>query len=214
MIVIAAAQDFLGKSPMKGTETARKWMIQKGEPSVIHFPDEICSSFLSGYKCFRQTYDLAHPDYRNEILICFLHTALALFSSWLKQTGATEHGLTIPRKKDLVMKFLNDVHEFCNKERSVSFYAERCCLSPKYFAKLITDAMGKKPGDIIKENVILEAKVLLIAKSYSIQQVSDKLNFPNPSFFCKYFKAATGTSPRKYQLHGEKVTEDVKDSTL
>lgn len=214
MIVIAAAQDFLGKSPMKGTETARKWMIQKGEPSVIHFPDEICSSFLSGYKCFRQTYDLAHQDYRNEILICFLHTALALFSSWLKQTGETEHGLTIPRKKDLVMKFLNDVHEFCNKERSVSFYAERCCLSPKYFAKLITDAMGKKPGDIIKDNVILEAKVLLIAKSYSIQQVSDKLNFPNPSFFCKYFKAATGTSPRKYQLHGEKITEKPKDSTL
>lgn len=214
MIVIAAAQDFLGKSPMKGTETARKWMIQKGEPSVIHFPDEICSSFLSGYKCFRQTYDLAHQDYRNEILICFLHTALALFSSWLKQTGETEHGLSIPRKKDLVMKFLNDVHEFCNKERSVSFYAERCCLSPKYFAKIITDAMGRKPGDIIKDNVILEAKVLLIAKSYSIQQVSDKLNFPNPSFFCKYFKAATGTTPRKYQLRGEKATDKFKDSTL
>lgn len=112
------------------------------------------------------------------------------------------------------MKFLNDVHEFCNKERSVSFYAERCCLSPKYFAKIITDAMGRKPGDIIKDNVILEAKVLLIAKPYSIQQVSDKLNFPNPSFFCKYFKAATGTTPRKYQLRGDKVSEDAKDSTL
>ena len=67
---------------------------------------------------------------------------------------------------------------------------------------------------IIKDNVILEAKVLLIAKSYSIQQVSDKLNFPNPSFFCKYFKAATGTTPRKYQLRGDKVSEDAKDSTL
>ena len=132
----------------------------------------------------------------------------------LAETDGRNRARTLDSEKDLVMKFLNDVHEFCNKERSVSFYAERCCLSPKYFAKIITDAMGRKPGDIIKDNVILEAKVLLIAKSYSIQQVSDKLNFPNPSFFCKYFKAATGTTPRKYQLRGDKVSEDAKDSTL
>ena len=51
------------------------------------------------------------------------------------------------------MKFLNDVHEYCGVERSVTFYAERCCLSPKYFARLVTESLGKKPGDIIKENV-------------------------------------------------------------
>ena len=148
---------------------------------MIHFPDEICSSFLSGYKCFRQTYDLAHQDYRNEILICFLHTALALFSSWLKQTGETELGLSIPRKKDLVMKFLNDVHEFCNKERSVSFYAERCCLSPKYFAKIITDAMGKKPGDMVQFGGLMGyAPVMGISKFKADEFVARGGKIPAP----------------------------------
>lgn len=68
--------------------------------------------------------------------------------------------------------------------------------------------MGKKPGDIISDNVILEAKVLLISKTLSVQQVSDKLNFPNSSFFCKYFKSATGCSPRQYQLFGEEALKE------
>ncbi len=35
--------------------------------------------------------------------------------------------------------------------------------------------------------VILEAKSLLGNKNFSVQQISDMMNFPNPSFFGKYF---------------------------
>ena len=73
------------------------------------------------------------------------------------------------------------------------------------FARFITEQMGKKPGEIIKSSVILEAKVMLVSNDLSVQQVSDKLHFPNASFFCKYFKSATGCSPRQYQMYGEKA---------
>lgn len=206
IIIFTTSNDLLSKSPLKGAETVRKWLIQHGGPVVIHLGEELCGTYVNSYRSFRKAYELAAMEYHPEILMSFTHTALALLATWLTKEVNSSNAVAVPRKKELVLKFLSDVHEFCNVNRSVSFYAEKCCLSPKYFARLITEALGKKPGDIIKENVILEAKVMLISKSYSVQQVSDKLNFPNSSFFCKYFKAATGCSPRKYQLNGEKAT--------
>lgn len=206
IVIFTTSNDLLTKSPLKGSETTRKWLVQQGGPVMLHLGEETCRIFVDNYRCFRKIYELSAQEYRPEILISFTHTSMAMIASWITRNGSSSNDITIPRKKEIVLKFLNDVHEFCSVDRSVSFYAERCCLSPKYFARLITEALGKKPGDIIKENVILEAKVMLISKSYSVQQVSDKLNFPNSSFFCKYFKAATGCSPRKYQLNGEKAT--------
>lgn len=40
---------------------------------------------------------------------------------------------------------------------------------------------------------------MLKSNKYTVQQVSDLLNFANASFFGKYFKAVVGCSPRKYQ---------------
>lgn len=210
-IMIATSKDFLGKSPLKGAETARKWLLQKGSPTTIHLPQRYCDIFLDNYRCFKKSYAIAEPDYRVEVLISFMYTLFALLSSFIVNSGIPDYSVTIPRKKDIMLRFLNDVHVHCGRERSVTFYAEQCCLSPKYFARIITETLGKKPGDIIKENVIVEAKVMLATKSYTIQEVCNKLNFPNASFFCKYFKSATGCSPRHYQIYGEHGKKEDKD---
>lgn len=207
IIVIATSHEFFGKSPMRGSVTVRKWLIQNGEPAVLRFSEEYFNLLVDGYRCFRRAYELADKEFRPEIIMSFLHANMSMVASWIVKSGIREKSTTIPRKKDIMLKFLNDVHEFCGTERSVSFYAERCFLSPKYFARIITEMLGKKPGDVIKDNVILEAKVLLVSRSYSVQQVSDKLKFPNSSFFCKYFKSAAGCSPRQYQLHGEAASK-------
>ena len=47
--------------------------------------------------------------------------------------------------------------------------------------------------------VILEAKALLKSRKYTIQQISNMLNFANQSFFGKYFKDKVGCSPPAYQ---------------
>ena len=43
----------------------------------------------------------------------------------------------------------------------------------------------------IDELVILEAKALLNSSSMNIQEIADRLNFANQSFFGKYFKHYT-----------------------
>ena len=75
------------------------------------------------------------------------------------------------------------------------------------FEKQIWDAACVLRGNLdasewIKDAVILEAKAMLRKGSYTVQQVSLALNFPNQSFFGKYFKSAVGMSPRQYQQEG------------
>ena len=58
---------------------------------------------------------------------------------------------------------------------------------------------GRHAGDWIRDYVILEAKALLKSRKYTIQQISDMLNFANQSFFGVYFKKEVGCSPKAYQ---------------
>ena len=61
---------------------------------------------------------------------------------------------------------------------------------------------GKKALQIIQENVVAEAVALLKEGKYNVQQISDLLHFPSPSYFCRYFRKAAGKTPRAYMLEG------------
>lgn len=52
---------------------------------------------------------------------------------------------------------------------------------------------------IIDRHVILEIKALLQSTSLSIQEISNRLSFPDQSFFGRYFKKHTGKSPLQYR---------------
>lgn len=103
------------------------------------------------------------------------------------------------RQSQVFERFISLVQENCTAQREISFYADRLCLTPKYMSQLVLKTSGRYASHWIRDFVILEAKALLKSGKYTVQQVADKLNFSNASFFGKYFKAATGMTPRKYQ---------------
>ncbi|MDE5552524.1 MAG: helix-turn-helix domain-containing protein, partial [Muribaculaceae bacterium] len=51
----------------------------------------------------------------------------------------------------------------------------------------------------INRYIILEAKVMLSSTNMNVQQIAEELNFPSQSFFGKYFKKATGVSPKDFR---------------
>lgn len=64
---------------------------------------------------------------------------------------------------------------------------------------VIRETSGQTVMQWINQAVILEAKVLLKHSNLLVFQISDELNFPNPSFFSKFFKRMTGMTPAEYQ---------------
>ena len=100
---------------------------------------------------------------------------------------------------NLVERFIELVQDHYREERLIGFYANKLCITPKYLSKLVKEHTGRSAGEWIENHVILEARALLQSSDKTIQQIAVLLNFPNQSFFGKYFKRATGMSPKQYR---------------
>lgn len=103
------------------------------------------------------------------------------------------------RRTIYVNEFMQLVHEYHVRERSLTFYAQRLFISPKYLSLIIKECTGHSATEVIDSFVILEAKNMLRFSGKNIQQIAYDLNFPNQSSFGKYFKHLTGMSPSEYQ---------------
>lgn len=103
------------------------------------------------------------------------------------------------RKEYIFERFYEALVESYQSERSVKFYADQLCLTPKHLSGVVKEVSGKTVGEWVDELVILEAKALLNSSSMNIQEIADRLNFANQSFFGKYFKHYTGMSPKEYR---------------
>ena len=102
-------------------------------------------------------------------------------------------------KNSIVEHFMELVQEHYREQRLIGFYADKLCVTPKYLSKLVKDHTGRSAGEWIESHVILEARAMLHSSDMTIQQIAVLLNFPNQSFFGKYFKRATGLSPKQYR---------------
>ncbi len=107
-------------------------------------------------------------------------------------------------KNNIVERFIELVQEHYREERLIGFYADKLCITPKYLSKLVKENTGRAAGDWIENHVILEARAMLQSSEMSIQQIASSLNFANQSFFGKYFKRATGLSPKQYRQNRAK----------
>lgn len=102
-------------------------------------------------------------------------------------------------KNSIVERYIELVQKHYREERIIGFYADKLCITPKYLSKLVKEHTGRSAGEWIENYVILEARAMLQSSDMTIQQIASSLNFPNQSFFGKYFKRATGLSPKQYR---------------
>ncbi len=96
-------------------------------------------------------------------------------------------------------EFQNLLQRHYRKEREVSFYADKLCISPKYLSAIVLQQTGKSAIRCINEYVLNECQALLLSSHMSLQEIAYKLNFPSQSVFSKFFKRMTDVSPREYR---------------
>lgn len=139
--------------------------------------------------------------YRREVVMGlmqgFFFELCNIFNSYAPDSSAVVKSKS--RKEYIFERFYESLIQSYQSERSVKFYADQLCLTPKHLSGVVKEISGKTVGEWIDELVILEAKALLNSSSMNIQEIADRLNFANQSFFGKYFKHYTGMSPKEYR---------------
>jgi AraC-like DNA-binding protein len=99
----------------------------------------------------------------------------------------------------LVKNFLLLIEENFHKNLRISDYADMLAITPNHLTQMVKLVTGKSSVNILHEKTVVEIKRLLIHTDLSIAEISDTMNFPDQSYFTKYFKKLSKVSPVAYR---------------
>lgn len=144
-------------------------------------------------------YNSMHSDKMVPQVVLSLTAAFLWQADFLWNHHENENRSSLSREQRLFTDFIQLVSRYATQEHNIDFYAKRLFLSPRYMSTLVKQVSGKAAKQWIDDAIITRIKVELRHSSKSAAQIADEMNFPNPSFFCKYFKRLTGTTTQDYR---------------
>lgn len=149
--------------------------------------------FATLWQMLHQPTPTSRPT-RHAMAAALMHQVSDLFTRHQPPTQAskgTGHAL--------FERFLQLVNAHATTQRRLAFYADHLCVTERYLTTTIRQASGLTAKHWIDRAVITAAKVMLRHSDLPVNLIADELQFPNPSFFCKYFRRLTGTTPQAYR---------------
>jgi AraC family transcriptional activator of pobA len=164
---------------------------------VFTLPPAEAESITALLRAIEQKYNAPHV-YREEILRSLIHILLhEMAPIYSAQHVSTK---TIQSRSQLIAaEFKKLVNSHYATERSLAFYADKLCITPKHLAETVKEATGKRAVEWLAEAVLLEAHVLLQNPGLTVGQIADTLHFADQSTFGRFFRNNTGVSPAGYR---------------
>lgn len=171
--------------------------ITKNHP-ILSLPKEFAYIYEEFFTLMMKVYYKEHSPYNPEILKCILLSILYRLSDMYHERPIRSE-TALNRSEEICKTFSHLVIQHYTTERSIAYYAKQMNITPTHLSNTVKHVTGKTVMDIISEVVIVDAKAQLKSTNIPIHEISDSLNFPNVSFFGKYFKRLTGMSPQQYR---------------
>jgi AraC-like DNA-binding protein len=163
-----------------------------------------CSNWLTGIQDYTRSvfHKEQTPVLLHEIIVSFLRTLLLMVCEELlghDDMSLVDDSSTI-HDKEIFNQFLQLLSKQEQKRKRVSFYANQLNISPKYLSSVAKKVSGKNPMRWITESTMQDCYSLLTETDMSIKEISNKLGFPNSSFFSQYFREQAKVTPLEYRF--------------
>lgn len=81
------------------------------------------------------------------------------------------------------------------KHRTVAYYAQELCVTPKHLHRISTQVSGRTPSHWIQQFTVMEIRHLLKHEKLTVKEIVDKMNFDNVSHFSRYVSEHLGVTP-------------------
>jgi AraC-like DNA-binding protein len=120
---------------------------------------------------------------------------LARLQGGRSQTGVSAY--TQERLED----FAGLLETHIAQHKQVSFYADKLNLSPYQLNSITRNTLGKTSSALINEQIILQARRLLLATSGQVKEIAWQLGYEDDSYFIRFFRKHTGYTPDAFRQH-------------
>ena len=200
-VVVAISEDLMSSTRFDFSKLYNESLRLLESPCVVINENEreLCRKY---FDLIQEVSKMRMPNMRESVAALISSIFYLMGAMWTDRlTAAKKNGgeEVSTRSKIVLEDFLLLVRDYHTKERSLSFYADKLYLTPKYLSKLIKSVSGKSAHEWIDSFVILEAKNLLKYSDMSIKSIVYELNFPNQTTFYRFFKTKTGMTPSEYR---------------
>ncbi|MDD3406233.1 MAG: AraC family transcriptional regulator [Paludibacteraceae bacterium] len=95
--------------------------------------------------------------------------------------------------------FFGLIHRHYKEHRNLAYYADKLCVSTRYLSSVTNIISGCSPKKLIDDYIILEIKIQLQSTNYTVQEISQRLNFSDQSVMGRFFKQQTGLGAMEYR---------------
>ena len=165
---------------------------------VARVSEKQMSRLMDTFDLLEKKYSVIDNSYRDEVCKALFYALLLEIIDLLKKEVSRFTGPSL-RQEKLVDDFFVLLSKWYKKERTVTFYAGKMNRTPKYLSTAIKKMTGRSILEWINETVIIEIKMQLKTTDQTVAEISESLNFPDPSTFVQFFKHHTGLTPLQYR---------------
>ena len=203
------SSDFKGAMFCLSTQITQKYLhkssdiwnkaFYNSQNPVVRIDKDRVQLFDLYYKVIRARMKQAELPYYKEVIRSLIRTMLYELLADLNQLSTPPESQMVKRSNILFKRFLDLLACTEVKKRSISYYAGKLCVTPKYLSTVCKKVSGKTAFEWINDYVVEDIKYFLKYSNKSIKEISEHQDFPNISFFGKYVKTHLGTSPTDYR---------------
>lgn len=157
--------------------------------SDVDFMNDIIKKLLVEYE--------NENGWRNSMLSAYLQIMLIHLSRIYTDRFSNDN---VSSNRELLKKYQGLIAQNFAQIHDVAGYAAMVNLSAGHFSEIIKEQSGKTAIQHIHDRLLLEAKRLLFHTDTSIKEIAFQLGFEDASYFNRFFKRLSATTPADYRI--------------